>query len=68
MKKSIVILTLAEQQFVSGGKMIEQAYGYGKGPGGFCICPKCGEKLEHQRGVPCLSVNCTKCETPMVRE
>jgi len=68
MKKNIVGLDLEEQQFVSGGTMAGQGYGYGKGPGGFCVCPKCGEKVEHQRGVPCLSINCTKCEMPMVRE
>ncbi len=38
------------------------------GPGGSCVCPNCGEKVPHQRGVPCNSVNCPKCGSTMVRE
>lgn len=37
------------------------------GPTGFCICPKCGEKLEHDRALPCTSLNCPKCGTNMIR-
>lgn len=38
------------------------------GPGGNCVCPKCGEKVVHQQGVPCYSVNCSKCGATMMRE
>jgi hypothetical protein len=38
------------------------------GPGGYCICPKCGERVIHQAGVPCYSVNCPKCNAAMMRE
>jgi len=38
------------------------------GPGGYCICPDCGERIVHQVGVPCYSVNCPKCGAQMVRE
>lgn len=38
------------------------------GPGGYCICKKCGYKIEHERGTPCASLNCPKCRTTMVRE
>jgi len=41
---------------------------FGRGQGGFCICPKCGEKQPHQKGVPCQSINCPKCGSSMVRE
>ncbi len=40
----------------------------GKGPGGFCVCPNCGERVPHERGVPCMQVKCPKCGTYMVRE
>ena len=39
----------------------------GAGIGGFCVCPSCGERITHQRGVPCNTVNCPKCGTKMVR-
>ncbi|MCD6522876.1 MAG: DUF134 domain-containing protein [Candidatus Diapherotrites archaeon] len=37
------------------------------GPGGYCVCPKCGYKVPHQRGVPCYSMTCPKCGTQMTR-
>ncbi len=40
----------------------------GAGPGGNCVCPACGIKVQHQAGVPCYSVSCPKCGTRMVRE
>ena len=39
----------------------------GAGPAGYCVCPSCGTKVAHQRGVPCYSVNCPKCGASMVR-
>jgi len=38
------------------------------GPGGFCICAKCGEKVAHQQGVKCTAVKCPNCGHAMVRE
>ncbi len=29
----------------------------GQGPSGYCICPSCGIKVEHQPGIPCNSCN-----------
>lgn len=40
----------------------------GAGPAGYCICPNCAEKIEHQQGVPCYSVKCPKCSAEMMRE
>jgi hypothetical protein len=40
----------------------------GAGPEGSCVCPDCGEKVPHKRGVPCMHINCPKCGTKMVRE
>ncbi len=41
--------------------------GFGLGPGGQCVCPNCGHKLSHNRGVPCYQQKCPKCGTSMTR-
>ena len=52
--------------FRSGmGRM--QGNSQGAGPEGNCVCPKCGKKIPHQRGVPCYSATCPECKTQMVR-
>lgn len=38
------------------------------GPGGYCVCPGCGERVIHQRGIPCYSLKCPKCCATMMRE
>lgn len=38
------------------------------GPGGFCICAKCGEKIPHRQGIKCTTLKCPKCGKTMVRE
>lgn len=40
----------------------------GVGPGGFCICPKCGNKQPKIIGMPCTEIKCEKCGTLMIRE
>lgn len=30
-----------------------------------CVCPKCGHKQTHNRGIPCTQVACPKCGTMM---
>ena len=32
-----------------------------------CICPNCGYKETHQRGIPCNTKKCPKCDTLMMR-
>lgn len=41
--------------------------GFGLGPGGSCVCPKCGYATSHQRGIPCFQIKCPRCGTPMTR-
>ena len=38
------------------------------GAGGACLCPKCGHREPHERGVPCVQKQCPKCGTAMTRE
>nr|WP_320017551.1 NifB/NifX family molybdenum-iron cluster-binding protein [uncultured Desulfobacter sp.] len=38
------------------------------GPGGYCICPSCRERVPHQLGTPCFANKCPKCGTVMTRE
>jgi hypothetical protein len=40
----------------------------GSGPGGNCVCPKCGHTEPHQVGKRCIDIACSKCGTKMVRE
>lgn len=38
------------------------------GPSGYCICPQCGKREPHDRGVPCFVRKCPKCGATMTRE
>jgi hypothetical protein len=40
----------------------------GSGPGGNCICPKCGKRIPHTVGYRCFDQTCPACGTRMVRE
>jgi predicted amidophosphoribosyltransferase len=37
------------------------------GPGGECVCPKCGGRVPHPRGVRCAEERCPNCGGPMLR-
>ena len=56
------------------GKGLGKAGGQGRnkggafGIGGYCICAKCGKKVEHQSGVKCTTLKCSECEHTMIRE
>lgn len=50
-----------------GGGRGRQPGGFGLGPDGECVCPKCGVKSPHQRGMPCFQQKCPKCDSPMTR-
>lgn len=35
---------------------------------GACLCPKCGHRESHERGMPCTQKLCPKCGTALTRE
>lgn len=37
------------------------------GPGGFCVCSNCGEKVPHTQGRPCHQKACPKCGAKTTR-
>ena len=41
--------------------------GQGAGFTDVCVCPACGAKAPHERGIPCLEVKCPQCGKSMVR-
>jgi hypothetical protein len=40
----------------------------GAGPGGECVCLKCGTVAPHEAGIPCSFKQCPKCGAKMVRK
>ncbi|RKX78992.1 MAG: hypothetical protein DRP87_04620 [Spirochaetes bacterium] len=62
----------------AGGRRGTRGFGTGRGrmggakPGagtsGNCICPNCGTRVPHERGVSCYSVKCPDCGSTMTRE
>ena len=53
--------------FGQGGGRGRQPGGFGLGPDGDCVCPKCNTRAVHQRGIPCYKQKCTKCGSQMTR-
>lgn len=79
-----IILKGGEEKMVRprrglGGRGLGRGLGQGRGrmsgplaagPGGKCVCtnPECKCEADHQVGVPCFQVKCSKCGSPMIRK
>ena len=50
---------------VSGGR--GRMGGMAAGPGGKCVCSKCGYREAQVRGSPCMNKKCPKCGSKMTR-
>lgn len=51
------------------GKFIDKVEGSSaQGPGGECVCPKCGYKITHQPRTPCSSLECPNCQVKLERQ
>lgn len=51
---------------LGGGRGRNRGGSYG--PGGNCVCAKCGTKIPHKQGVKCTKIKCPECGKPMIRE
>jgi predicted RNA-binding Zn-ribbon protein involved in translation (DUF1610 family) len=38
------------------------------GPGGYCVCTKCGIKIAHVTGIKCTTLKCPDCGHTLIRE
>lgn len=56
-----------ETASASVGRIFGRGRRQGRRAGGVneCVCPKCGNKVPHTRGIACSTVKCPKCEIPM---
>jgi predicted Fe-Mo cluster-binding NifX family protein len=50
----------------AGGGRGGPGAGRGAGAPAFCVCPACGAKTPHERGIPCIQVSCPQCGKPMM--
>ena len=40
---------------------------FAAGPGGKCVCPKCGYSVAHMPGQPCNQKRCPQCAAQLTR-
>jgi len=67
-KKVAEALVLGKSILIEGGTIMPIGQQRGLGAIGYCICPKCEEKIPPRRGILCLQERCPKCGSKMIRE
>lgn len=60
-------VSYAHRELLAAENLGRQPGGFGLGPGGSCVCPKCGHVDEHDTGEPCNVKKCPQCGTGMTR-
>ena len=67
-KKIAEALVQGKSILIEGGEIVSIEESHGMGAGGYCICPKCNERILHQHAMPCQEQKCPKCRSRMMRE
>ncbi len=67
-KKIAEALVNGKSILIKGGAIMSVNRSHDMRAGGFCICPKCEEKIPHQHGIPCKENICSNCGKKMMRE
>ena len=67
-KKVAEALVMGKSIVIKGGQIMPLEQSGRLGPGGFCFCPKCNERIPHRRGIPCQEEKCPQCGSRMLRE
>ncbi len=70
---AVLLLMLSGRR--GGSRYVGGSRGRGKGrmgrfaagPGGSCVCPRCGYSTSHAIGTPCYQQTCPKCGSRMTR-
>jgi len=67
MQGGVGALSLSGGRRGGGGGGRGRMRGFAAGPGGSCVCPRCGYSMPHVVGTPCYQQICPKCGSRMTR-
>jgi predicted DNA-binding protein (UPF0251 family) len=67
-RKVAEALVMGKSILIEGGEIMALDQGREMAANGYCICPKCDERITHKRGFPCQEESCPKCGQKMMRK